>query len=192
MKPSVLVVLDAGNGLGPITRTKISDLGIPIAPASFDAIATFLPRSSERPYDRGWWQKGRLSRFSRTALGTALAENLGRRLESFQALQKRLGQPQSILCLGNGPSSEDSRLGDLQYDCLFRTNWRWKHRKVLDHPQFVFVGSFQTPLEVSACVFGFRDIESERVVLLRNLKRPWRRIHSRVPSRLPRSTTMIS
>jgi hypothetical protein len=191
MKPSALILIESADGLGRTLRTKMSALDIPVRSVSLvarrgetdaaqrvlESLAPFLPRSSEqRTYDREWWQKGFLSRFSRTAFGTALARTLGRgRIESFEALNERLGKPKTILCLGNGPSSEDPRLRELPYDCLFRTNWLWKHRGVLDHPQFVFVGSFQTPLEVSECVFGFRDIESERAVLLRNLKRPWRR-----------------
>ena len=35
------------------------------------------------------------------------------RLESLEDLRRELGQPRTLLCLGNGPSSEDPRLAEV-------------------------------------------------------------------------------
>jgi hypothetical protein len=59
-------------------------------------------------------------------------------IASLAALTARLGAADTILCLGNGPSSEDPRL--LGYDgaTLFRVNWIWLPRGFLTAPDVVF------------------------------------------------------
>ena len=49
-------------------------------------------------------------------------------LTDWAALNDRLGRPTTILCLGNGPSSEDPRIPP-EHDCLFRVNWVWRKRR---------------------------------------------------------------
>ena len=50
----------------------------------------------------------RMHTLSRTALGRIVVANrCARRLNGWEALRQRLGCPETILCLGNGPSSED-------------------------------------------------------------------------------------
>ena len=62
----------------------------------------------------------------RLAAGPAIA-NLG-------TLRQRLGAPETILCLGNGPSSEDAGVADFADACLFRVNWTWRSRGLLARP----------------------------------------------------------
>jgi hypothetical protein len=59
-------------------------------------------------------------------------------IASLAALKAQLGDAETILCLGNGPSSEDPRL--LGYDdaALFRVNWIWLPRGFLAAPDVVF------------------------------------------------------
>ncbi|HSI40148.1 MAG TPA: hypothetical protein VLA00_06320 [Xanthobacteraceae bacterium] len=60
-------------------------------------------------------------------------------IASLAALKRRLGAPRAIVCLGNGPSSEDPRLVALANGAaLFRVNWIWRARGVLIEPDLVF------------------------------------------------------
>jgi hypothetical protein len=112
----------------------------------------------------------RLDEFGRSALGRLLVANRSaRRLDGLESLRDRLGRPETILCLGNGPSCEDPRLADLSYDAMFRVNWRWLPRGILTKPDMVFVGDLRTTARISSCVFGFRTIAWESEVLLRHL-----------------------
>lgn len=91
------------------------------------------------------------------------------RIDGWEELAVCLGHPRTILCLGNGPSSEDPRLGTLEHDCLFRVNWRWKDRGFLVRPQVVFVGHPDTIRQVDGPVFGFWNRSHEQGMLLRHL-----------------------
>lgn len=98
-----------------------------------------------------------------------VATRRGRRCDGWEALAERLGRPATILCLGNGPSSEDPRLAGIAHDALFRVNWRWLERGLLTQPDMVFVGDLRTTSKVRDCVFGFRTVAWESEVLLRHL-----------------------
>ncbi len=112
----------------------------------------------------------RMDRLARTNIGRfVVATRQGRRCDGWDALNTRLGNPATILCLGNGPSSEDPRLADVAHDALFRVNWRWLERGVLTRPDMVFVGDLRTTARVRGCVFGFRTLTWEAEVLLRQL-----------------------
>ena len=98
-----------------------------------------------------------------------VATRRGRRCDGWDELAGRLGRPETILCLGNGPSSEDPGIEDVAHDALFRVNWRWRDRGLLTRPDMVFVGDLRTTSQVRGCVFGFRTIAWESEVLLREL-----------------------
>ena len=68
-----------------------------------------------------------------------VAEEEGR-IASVAALKTRLGGADTILCLGNGPSSEDARLLAYPGACIFRVNWIWLARGFLAAPDVVFTG----------------------------------------------------
>lgn len=112
----------------------------------------------------------RLHQLAQTPLGRIVAANRSRRrLDSWEALRKQLHYPDTILCLGNGPSSEDPRLFDFKYDALFRVNFRWQERGMFTEPDMVFVGSPLTTARVRSCVYGFRTIAWESEMMLRHL-----------------------
>ena len=112
----------------------------------------------------------RMDRLARTAVGRLIvATRRGRQLDDVGALRQRLGHPESILCLGNGPSSEDPRLLDIAHDRLFRVNWRWLERGMLTQPDMVFVGDLRTTARLRSCVFGFRTLAWESEMLLRHV-----------------------
>jgi hypothetical protein len=133
----------------------------------------------------------RMRQLAKTGLGRWIAATRSqRRIPDWEALRRRLGSPDTILCLGNGPSSEDPAVRAVPHDCLFRVNHRWLARGVLTQPDMVFVGNLRTTLAVRGCVFGFRVVAKEREILLRHLLfglRPDRIEHftvERVPSLL--------
>lgn len=73
----------------------------------------------------------------RLAAGAAIA--------NLDDVRNRLGAPETILCLGNGPSSEDPRVMDFPRTCLFRVNWTWRSRGLLAQPDMVFTADPDLP-----------------------------------------------
>lgn len=121
-----------------------------------------------------------------TAPGQLLLGLRSRRLEDFSAVQHRLGQPDTILCLGNGPSSEDPCLDHITYDCLFRVNWRWVERGRFDRPNVVFTGDRESLRRCPPTLFGFRTIDEELSVLAHTwFDRRRRRVEYFTAERLP-------
>ena len=90
------------------------------------------------------------------------------RIDDWPTLRERLRHPRSILCLGNGPSSEDPRIPTYSHDCLMRVNWRWISRDFLNRPDLVFVGDPTTLHKVPPCIFGIWNIRLEYALLLRH------------------------
>lgn len=66
-------------------------------------------------------------------------------ITSWDELRQRLGEPKTILCLGNGPSSEVAGIDEARFDCLFRVNWIWQERARLANPNVVFTADFDPP-----------------------------------------------
>lgn len=60
------------------------------------------------------------------------------RIASLEQLRLRLEPRGTIVCLGNGPSSEEPRLAGHGDATLFRVNWIWAERRWLDAPDMVF------------------------------------------------------
>jgi hypothetical protein len=138
--------------------------------AGLDAALADLLRSApyEPPVRQAWrfptWRdRAGQSRLWRSAASWFAA----RRLDDWAALSRRLGGPKSIMCLGNGPSSEDPRLSGLTHDCLMRVNWRWRSRGFLTDPDVVFVGDAATLHRLSPRVFGLWNVPLEYGMLLR-------------------------
>ncbi len=76
-------------------------------------------------------------------------------LDSWGQVARALGHPQSILCLGNGPSSEDPVLAAYAGDCLFRVNWVWHGRQLLTRPRVVFTADPDLPPATSQALLAF-------------------------------------
>lgn len=107
-----------------------------------------------------------------------------RRIESVEALRDVLGTPQRILCLGNGPSSEEPALAEIRYDRLFRVNDRWLDRGFLAKPDMVFTGSRKTLSRVRGAIFGLSSIDIEEMLLRKWLPyAPFRRLTYFTPER---------
>src|ERR1700754_5069062 len=92
------------------------------------------------PPARRWWSgvSGALARRIFAALGA-------RCVDDWDTLRRHLGNPQSILCLGNGPSSESPAVSDVRCDRLFRVNWIWRDRTEHASPHVVFTADLDPP-----------------------------------------------
>jgi hypothetical protein len=69
----------------------------------------------------------------------------GRRIGSIADLAAKLGNPRTVVCLGNGPSSEDPRLAAYGGATLFRVNWNWRGRDWMTAPDVVFTADPDLP-----------------------------------------------
>ncbi len=99
------------------------------------------------------------------------------RLQHYHGLAELsavLGHPGTILCLGNGPSSEDETLKGLAHDVLFRVNHRWLKRGFLTRPDVVFVGGKPSMRAVSGVIFGLKNNDAERRLISVRLFNPLR------------------
>jgi hypothetical protein len=95
-----------------------------------------------------------------------------RRYRDEQELKERLNFPKIILCLGNGPSSEDPILENMNYDVLFRVNHSWIKRQVLADPDVVFTGGRPTMRVLRGPVFGLPTPDSEERLMLARFYHP--------------------
>lgn len=137
------------------------------------ALRPLLPATPSRknaPSPRGW--KRPLLDAAMSRPGQALLRRCVRRLDSWEQLRQHLGRPRTIACLGNGPSSEDPRLDELGYDCLFRVNWRWALRGRHTRPAVIFTGDYRSLDQCPDAMIGFRTVEEETRILCRALTRP--------------------
>lgn len=91
----------------------------------------------------------------------------GHRLASLADLKARLGNPCTIICLGNGPSSEDPKLADFGDATLFRVNWNWRGRGWLTIPDVVFTADLDLPGFGRRPVIVFPTAALGRPILLR-------------------------
>jgi hypothetical protein len=126
-----------------------------------DAISPFLARNAalaRSQRSRPWHRLERM-------LLRGLSPWRIRRLESLDVLRTALGAPRHILCVGNGPSSEDRTLPGTRYDRLFRVNDRWLERGLLTKPDVVFTGSRKTLVKLCDTIFAFSSIEIETMLL---------------------------
>jgi hypothetical protein len=129
----------------------------------------------------GWGARLAESGLGRLALGLR-----ARRVDSLAALRGMLGACDTILCLGNGPSSEGPDIRDIRFDVLFRVNCRWMDRGGPDRPQVVFTGDSSCLRAVRGAIIGFRTVEEERRLLARRLLgSPWRPLSYVTVERLP-------
>lgn len=88
----------------------------------------------------------------------------------WDQLRRRLGEPKSILCLGNGPSSEDADIDRSQFDSLFRVNWLWRERARHADPDIVFTADLDPPPR-AAPIICFPTRPDANRILARHLRR---------------------
>ncbi len=95
-----------------------------------------------------------------------------KRYDTLSELKNRLGRPATIMCLGNGPSSEDPVLASMHRDALFRVNHSWINRGFLTDADVVFTGGKPTMRAVSGAILGVLTADAERNLLLQRSYHP--------------------
>lgn len=96
-----------------------------------------------------------------------------RSVASISALKAVLGSPETILCLGNGPSSEDTALDRYSDATLFRVNWTWQVRGKFRRPDAVFTADPDQPPDglrpilVFPCAMGGRRVLAQHLLAFR-------------------------
>lgn len=98
-----------------------------------------------------------------------LAATGPRRLDSIADLAAALGAPRTILCLGNGPTSEHPALDAHEAAALFRVNWTWRARGRLARPDVVFTADPDLPPPDLRPVLAFPTARTGRRILLQHL-----------------------
>lgn len=96
-----------------------------------------------------------------------------RRIETVAQLRDRLRNPATILCLGNGPTSEADALAGLPHDALFRVNHQWQRRGFLDKPDMVFAGVKRSMRAVGRVPIGIATRRKERALLAARVLEFW-------------------
>ena len=180
--PAVMVAVDGAAGGGAIARVRAAGVPVRLAPAgaadtpTVEELRALLPppithASTALPAFAPPWQAPTLrDRAGQSRLWRSVSPWLARRRhDDWASLRARLGEPQTVMCLGNGPSSEDPRLASIAHDCLIRVNWRWLERGFLARPDIVFVGDAATLHRAPPCIFGLWSIPLEHAMLLRHL-----------------------
>ena len=92
----------------------------------------------------------------------------GQRISTLDELKAKLGENDEILCLGNGPSSEDPALGAHADATLFRVNWTWLDRGQLCDPQMVFTADPDLPPVGARAILALPTAFSGLPILLRH------------------------
>ncbi|HMA14115.1 MAG TPA: hypothetical protein VKP12_04980 [Kiloniellaceae bacterium] len=164
----------AGIGDGRVTRLPVEG---PERAAGFMAVMPDLLaqdmkllRSRQRPIRR-FVERLAVACVDHPRLRRLLAPKV-RRIDDLAGLRVALGHPRTILCLGNGPSSEDPEVGRVAFDSLFRVNDLWLKRGLLTRPQMVFTGSKGALASVKGAIFGLHTMKSEARLLVAPLLRP--------------------
>ena len=171
---SALRILGSGSG----HFAKVAPRGLNVD-KDFDSqsILSRLPDlASTRPEMKA---RSRMSFLTRVMAGAPI--------DRIDDLARRLGQPHDIMCMGNGPSSEDPRLDSITYDCLFRVNWIWRERGLYLNPKLVVTADRELPSGPPMPIIGFPS-EAAGLPVLRHhcvMLRPPRQGYLFIDSILP-------
>lgn len=92
-----------------------------------------------------------------------------RELRTLASLRQALGSPETILCLGNGPTSESPALSAYEGATLFRVNWTWLDRGIMAKPAAVFTADPDLPPRRSRAILIFPRAGIASSVLLQHL-----------------------
>lgn len=145
--------------MDPSSAAKVLELLIPLAGRN----VKWTNRSDKRI--RRWFGQQLFHALENAYLSPRLRPYV-QRFETIEALSERLENPCTILCLGNGPSSESPRLNDVAYDALFRVNHSWMARGLFTKADVVFTGGQSTMRAVKSAILGLQDEVGEKALLM--------------------------
>ena len=147
---------------------SLSDDNQPLGPESLGVLRRLAAR---RPPIRRPLQRLVLAAIEKPRFGNIIAMR-ARRLDSLQAFRRQLGAPQTIMCLGNGPSCEDPLLADHACEALFRVNYRWRSRGKFTAADVVFTGQKRTLFSVRPRIFAFQTRRAEGQLVTHQIFNP--------------------
>jgi hypothetical protein len=147
---------------------SLSDDNQPMGPESLGVLRRLAAR---RPPIRRPLQRLVLAAIEKPRFGNFIAMR-ARRLDSLQAFRRQLGAPQTIMCLGNGPSCEDPLLADHACEALFRVNYRWRSRGKFTAADVVFTGQKRTLFSVRPRIFAFQTRRAEGQLVTHQIFNP--------------------
>ncbi|MGI9373614.1 MAG: hypothetical protein ACR2OJ_14070 [Hyphomicrobiales bacterium] len=140
---------------------------------SFVIAANGLRNIRESMKERGFVMRiaGNVRNRLRTSHGRLLSVPGISRIQSSAALADKLNHPKTIICLGNGPSSEIEALLQISHDCLFRVNAIWLERGYMMEPDVVFCGpaAAMKDKRLRGAIVGAADEIAERRLLKERL-----------------------
>ena len=143
--------------------------------AAADALLPLLRRDLKvlRSEQRRWGRKAERLAVAAVDLSWTrpIANARAERIATVEDLAAHLRHPRTILCLGNGPSSEDPRLRGIAYDTLLRVNHLWQERGFLADPDVVFTGSTDTVRRMKRAIVAASTIQHEGRILLTGFTR---------------------
>ena len=159
------------------------------ATAAADALLPLLrwDLKAQRSEQRRWGRKAERLAVAAVDLSwiRAITNARAERIATVDDLAAHLRHPRTILCLGNGPSSEDPRLRGIAYDRLFRVNHLWQERAFLADPDVVFTGSTETVRRMKRAIVAVSTIRHEgRILLTGFTRRSFRRFRFFTAERL--------
>lgn len=126
--------------------------------------------SKKNPVTKKWSVKRRLMNTVTRGPLRSVCRYKYDRIPTLEALRSALGDPECILCLGNGPSSEDPRLQQLNSNAVFRVNHKWLQRGYFTQADMIFTGSKSTVKAYRGeSIFGFQTLASEEKMLAKCL-----------------------
>ncbi len=135
-------------------------------------IAGLMPYLARRPPARRLIQRAVIACVGHPTL-RRLARFRVERIDTLEEFRHALGNPETLLCLGSGPSSESPELRTMAYDRLFRVNHRWIGRGIFDNPDVVFTGHKRTLFTVKAPLIAFQIVEAELQLVTHQVFNPF-------------------
>ncbi|MGX0876089.1 hypothetical protein ACSSV4_000764 [Roseovarius sp. MBR-154] len=95
------------------------------------------------------------------------------RIADRDALSAHLGQPATIMCLGNGPTSADPRLRSMAHDALFRVNHQWMDAGYMSCPDLLFAGVKKSMRAAGRIPVAVASRRKEEALLGTRVLTPW-------------------
>ncbi|MDT8326751.1 MAG: hypothetical protein RQ750_05100 [Roseovarius sp.] len=106
--------------------------------------------------------------------GHVVLAPLATRIANRASLAQELGQPQVIMCLGNGPTSADPRLAGMAHDALFRVNHQWMQDGYMTDADLLFAGVKRSMRAAGSTPIAVASRRKEEALLGARLLTPWR------------------
>ncbi|MBK0400277.1 hypothetical protein H0I76_13845 [Limibaculum sp. M0105] len=165
---------EADGGFRPLSAVAAETM--PAAGADFEAMVRHLARAVGIERGQGPLLDAASRRVQKTLATPPARRLLGRfvaRIDTAEALSRRLGAPRTILCLGNGPTSAEPVLEQIAHDALFRVNHQWKSQGFLATPDMIFAGVKRSMRAAGRGPIGVATARKERALFAARLLEFW-------------------